>query len=498
MRSAKRTAEAAVRIAGDLWGEGRVEPGRALAGVTADHVRQILRPAFVPEAVTRARADGALVATGIGACPGQVSGELAFTSDDAQSRAAAGRDVILARPVTSPADLHGMIAARGIVTSVGGSTSHAAVVARALGTSCVVGCAAAQIDDEAATLSAGDVLLRAGDPVSLDGSTGELFRGIIPVEAGVGQVDDLADLVARCRDASACEVWGRVTLPQQVDRVRRAGGTGVVLAIDDALAASGNLDHLLAQLLQTEDLSARHFDAIRNVVEEHMTPVLAAAEQLPVAVRVLDFLADDAREYLQQTPLLTAHPELALPLGIPALIEAQCLGVAAAATAAGRSASTIISVRHVSAIGEARSLETLESSVRERYPKTTPRLGVYVTSAAGLARADALRQHVPIQWVELKTIQAIHHGLPPRMLLTREPLDRYLDAGMFGLDPRYELDPTVADQLSAVPESGIRLAMPATDELIADVYRLGFRRYAVETDEVAPTLLCLAKAATHS
>ena len=146
MRSAKRTAQAAIRIAADLLAEQVVTTSGALATLSVEQIRQVQRPGFDPQAYARAREDGRVLATGVGAAPGHVVGELYLDSDSAQQAVKEGKTVILARPVTSPTDLHGMIAAAGILTATGGSTSHAAVVARALGTTCVVGCGALDID----------------------------------------------------------------------------------------------------------------------------------------------------------------------------------------------------------------------------------------------------------------------------------------------------------------------------------------------------------------
>ena len=175
VRSAKRTPEAAVRIAADLLADGTAAPARALALVTGEQLRQAQRPGFDPHALATARAQGRVLLTGIGACPGQVSGELVLDPDRAKERADSGVPVILGRSVTSPADLHGMIAARGIVTATGGSTSHAAVVARALGTTCVVGAADLVIDADARVARVGDRTIAEGEPVALDGASGELI-----------------------------------------------------------------------------------------------------------------------------------------------------------------------------------------------------------------------------------------------------------------------------------------------------------------------------------
>ncbi|MGI4896272.1 MAG: pyruvate, phosphate dikinase, partial [Janthinobacterium lividum] len=183
VRSAKRTPEAAVRIAVDLLHEGLADPRRALGMVTPEQLRQVQRPGFDGAEVVVARDGGRLLTTGTGACAGQVCGVLVLDPDRAKQAAAEGHPVILARAITSPTDLHGMIAARGIITATGGSTSHAAVVARALGRPCVVGAGELVVDERARTVTlrgAGSEdgrVLAEGEIVSLDGSTGELFAG---------------------------------------------------------------------------------------------------------------------------------------------------------------------------------------------------------------------------------------------------------------------------------------------------------------------------------
>lgn len=214
VRAAKRTPQAAVRIAADFAAEGTVPLGAALRTVSTEQVRQLQRPGFDEAELAAARGNGRLLTTGIGACPGQVSGELVLDPDRARELAAAGRRVVLARPVTSPADLHGMIAAAGIVTATGGSTSHAAVVARALGRACVVGAPALRIDAGARTAAIGERVLAEGEPVSLDGTSGEVFAGAIaagtPAEAG-GALGALMDVTALA--AADCAVFGEVTPP---------------------------------------------------------------------------------------------------------------------------------------------------------------------------------------------------------------------------------------------------------------------------------------------
>ncbi|GAA1160070.1 pyruvate, phosphate dikinase [Ornithinicoccus hortensis] len=500
VRSAKRTPEAAVRIALDFLAEGQ-PPTRALQGLTAAQVRQVARPRFAEDDVRAARDEGRLVTTGVGASPGQVSGSLVFEAADAQRLAEDEQPVILARPITSPADLHGMIAARGIVTGKGGATSHAAVVARALGTACVVGCADARIDPGAGTLTVGETVLRSGDEVSLDGSSGELFAGRLGAGTEGSHLEQVDDLLARCREMAGCEVYARVTLPSHVEQARRTGATGLVTAIDDVLAATGHLDDLVSALMSRRTIGADTARQLEDAVATALAPVLAEAGEQDVNVRALDFIADESREFLQQTPLLTVHPALSLPLGVPELIRAQLAGLARAAAEAGRTLPPVLAVRHVSDEREARALTELAAGIKDG---RSVRVGSYATSGRGLAHVGKLTASTDVYWVELKLLLAAYVGLPARLFNAAKPLDEYVQAGHLGLDPRVEIEgpmrqalETVVGACAAGTRPGVRLSMPVTDDLVDSLYRLGFRRFAVDIDELRPLTFALGKAAAQ-
>ncbi|WP_103382710.1 pyruvate, phosphate dikinase [Pseudonocardia dioxanivorans] len=493
VRSAKRTPEAAVRIAADIVAEGLTTPATALRGVSVEQVRQVQRPGFADTDVERARSAGRLLTTGIGACPGQVSGVLVLDPDRAGERAAGGEDVVLARTVTSPADLHGMIAAQGIVTATGGSTSHAAVVARALGTACVVGAGALRVDEAARTLEVDGRRLHEGDDVSLDGSTGELFAGRFAVSTPAAATGALGDLLGIAAAAGAGEVLARVTLPADVDAAREAGAAGLVTAIDDVLVATGHLDGLVAHLLADGGVEA--LDGVADLVAQEFAPVLAAAGDVEVGVRAIDLVADEARELLQQTAVTTRHPELTVPLGRPALVEAQLRGLERAVEKAGGAPRVHLAVRHVSDAAEATAL-------RELGRGAAVGVGAYVTGPRAAFAAEAIAAAADVLWVEVRTLQAAVFGIPARHLLTAEPLDGYVRRGLLSCDPRTTLDPAVADLLvrvAAAQEAGCRVGMrlsgQVSEEMVAQLHGLGFRRFAVDAAEVRPLLLALGKAA---
>jgi pyruvate,orthophosphate dikinase len=528
MRSAKRTAEAAARIAADFVREGTIAPLQAVAMLTADQVRQVQRPGFDPAEVAAARTAGRLLTTGAGACPGQASGILVLDPDRARELTAGGRAVILARPITSPADLHGMIAARGIMTATGGTTSHAAVIARALGKPCVVGCAEVRIDAAARTLTVqnrtptagdrtlaeGDRTLAEGDEVSLDGATGEIFTGALSQATGAGANADLDSLLQTATDAAGAEVFARVTLPADVEPARRAGAAGLVTAVDDVLAATGQLDAIIAALAgqpdisaatagQT-DISAATVAALEKAVAAGFAPLLAAAGDLEVGVRAIDFIADEASELLQQTELIARHPELSVPFGSPALIEAQLAGLAQAELESGRAGSWVhFTVRHLSDPGEAAELRVIGDRVARRLGHRV-RLGAYLSSPRGVFNFAAVADDSDVIWIEVRALQSAAFGLPARLLLDQQPLDDYLRRGLLSVDPRTSVDPCVDQLLAAVTaqvqarrrcQVGVRLSGRVTEPMVTRLHALGFRRFAVESHEARPAALILGQAA---
>lgn len=176
-RNGKRTGLAAIRIAVDMVEEGLITPEEALKRVEPEQLNQLLRPVFAPEALRRAREEKRVVAKGLPAGPGAASGRVVFNAPDAEEWAARGERVLLVRIETSPEDIKGMNAAAGILTARGGMTSHAALVARQMGKTCVVGCEALKVDYKARAISVNGHLIREGDWLSIDGFTGEVILG---------------------------------------------------------------------------------------------------------------------------------------------------------------------------------------------------------------------------------------------------------------------------------------------------------------------------------
>ena len=198
-RSGKRTAGAALRIAVEMAQDGLIDRAEAVQRVNPASLDQLLHPTLDPNAKRT------LISKGLPASPGAACGTVVFSADEAELRAAHGESVILVRIETSPEDIHGMHAAQGILTTRGGMTSHAAVVARGMGRPCVAGAGGVAVNYGAQTLSAGGHIVRAGETITLDGATGEVFAGSVPMvePRSVGRFHD-ADAVGRRHPPFAC------------------------------------------------------------------------------------------------------------------------------------------------------------------------------------------------------------------------------------------------------------------------------------------------------
>jgi len=227
-RTGKRTAPAAIKIAVDMVNEGVISREQALQRVEPGQIVQLLLPRF-DEAAKATRADQ-LLGRGLNASPGAAVGRAILDPDRAVAAREAGNPVILVRIETSPDDVHGMLAAKGVLTARGGATSHAAVVARSMGLPCVAGAESLKIDYAARELRAGSVTVREGDLISIDGTTGEIFAGELPtIEARYEDEHDLATLLGWADEVRRLGVWANADYPRDAERARAFGAQGIGL-----------------------------------------------------------------------------------------------------------------------------------------------------------------------------------------------------------------------------------------------------------------------------
>ncbi len=230
-RTGKRTAKAAIKIAVDMANDGLIDKETAVMRVDPDQVNQMLHPQFDNATIEAARKEGKLFATGVNASPGAAVGQVYFDADKSEAMAEEeGQDVIMVRPFTKPDDVHGMLASKGILTSEGGATSHAAVVARQFGVPCVVGASMMVIDYERRVMTSNGKTVKEGEWISLDGATGEAFIGKLELsEPNLEEQEELMTLLSWADEIARLQVWANADYPKDARRARTFGAKGIGL-----------------------------------------------------------------------------------------------------------------------------------------------------------------------------------------------------------------------------------------------------------------------------
>jgi pyruvate,orthophosphate dikinase len=289
-RDGKRTAAAAVRIAVDLASEQVISRADAVRRVTPDQIDFFLHPQLSVDARRTAEASGLLLATGLNVSPGAAVGTAVFDPDTAQRLAADGRAVILLRPETKPDDVHGMLAAQGIVTTRGGRTSHAALVARQFGKPAVVGTASLEIDPVLRRATVGDQVVEEGDWLSLDGGTGHIYRGRL--ETFVPDLTDasLARLLAWADEFRRLGVRANADNPADAERARNNGAEGIGLCrTEHMFFAPDRLPLMQKMIMSGSALERREALALLEPLQRSdFVGLFQAMSGLPVIIRLVD------------------------------------------------------------------------------------------------------------------------------------------------------------------------------------------------------------------
>ncbi len=310
-RSGKRTAKAALKMAVDMVHEGLIDEPTAVCRVDPMALDQLLHPTLDPEAVRD------VLTRGLPASPGAASGAIVLDADSAEKRADLGEAVILVRVETSPEDIHGMHAARGILTARGGMTSHAAVVARGMGRPCVSGASAVSIDMVSRTLRIGDRQLKEGDLITLDGASGEVMAGLVatiePELVGdFGVVMDWADAHRRMRVRANAET------PADCRMARQFGAEGIGLCRTEHMFFDAARISAVRQMILAEDEAGRRA-ALAKLLPEQRADFLGIFEEmagLPVTIRLLD---PPLHEFLPQGDAEFAELSDAIGIGVDTL-----------------------------------------------------------------------------------------------------------------------------------------------------------------------------------
>jgi pyruvate,orthophosphate dikinase len=282
-RTGKRTVRAAVKVAVDMAKEGLISREVAVTRVAPESLEKLLHPTLDPDAARE------LIAKGLPASPGAAVGRIVLSADEAEAHAKAGEKVVLVRVETSPDDIHGMHAAEGILTARGGMTSHAAVVARGMGKCCVAGCGALRVDAAAREVRVGGHVLRAGDWITLDGATGEVFRGQVPtVTPELG--GSFADLMRWADEIRVVKVRTNADTPADAKLAREFGAEGIGLCRTEHMFFEPSRILAVREMILAADPPARERALAKLLPMQRgdFAEIFRAMNGLPVTIRLLD------------------------------------------------------------------------------------------------------------------------------------------------------------------------------------------------------------------
>ena len=310
-RNGKRTAAAAIKIAVDLVNEGMITTDEAVLKVEPKQLDSLLHPQFDAVALKKAKP----VAEGLAASPGAACGMVYFTAEEATAAAKSGKKVVLVRLETSPEDIEGMNHAQGVLTARGGMTSHAAVVARGMGTCCVAGCGALRVDEETKTATIGSLVIHEGDWMSLDGSTGKVYAEQIPtVEATVS--GDFATLMGWADAARKLNVRTNADNPRDTEQAVKFGAEGIGLCRTEHMFFEGERIAAMREMILSDNEDQRRV-ALAKILpyqKGDFKAMYKALEGRPMTVRYLD---PPLHEFLPSKSMTAEIDAIAKELGVP-------------------------------------------------------------------------------------------------------------------------------------------------------------------------------------
>ena len=310
-RNGKRTAKASLKIALDLVDEGIISKKEALQRVSPATISQLIHPVFEEKALQ----DAPFLAQGLPASPGAATGEIVFTAERAKDYHSLGKKVILVRQETSPEDIEGMVVSQAIVTSQGGMTSHAAVVARGMGTCCVAGCSELNISEESKTVSCGNLVLTEADVISVDGSSGRIYSGEIPTVL-VENDQELHRLLSWADEFAQLKVRANAETVQDLKTAIKFGAKGIGLArTEHMFFGQERILEMRRLILADNELETR--SALKRLLEfqeEDFYQMFQAVQDKPMIIRLLDppmheFLPKDSQEIKALADKLHKSPE---------------------------------------------------------------------------------------------------------------------------------------------------------------------------------------------
>ncbi len=308
-RNGKRTAQAAIRIAVDMEMEGIIDKKTALLRIDPDQLNQLLHRRIDDSA------QKTILAKGLPASPGAATGQVVFDADEAEQLGNEGKKVILVSPETTPDDIHGMVAAQAILTSRGGMTSHAAVVARGMGKACICGCEALKIDMNAKQFTVGDTVVRHGDIITIDGSSGEIMAGEIPM-IDPELSEEFQQLLTWADEERKIGVRANADNPEDAKKSFEFGAGGIGLCRTEHMFMDLKRIPIVQKMILAETYSER-MEALEQLLpmqQEDFEGIFEAMQGFPVTIRLLDpplheFLPDKEELLVEVTKLQILDPD---------------------------------------------------------------------------------------------------------------------------------------------------------------------------------------------
>ncbi|MCG2783647.1 MAG: pyruvate, phosphate dikinase [Anaerolineae bacterium] len=306
-RNGKRTAKSAIKIAVDMANDGLISKEEAVLRVSTDDVDMLLHPQFDDKAKKEAQDTGKFIAKGVNASPGAAVGQAYFDADLTEKMTKEHKqDTIMVRPFTKPDDVHGMIASKGVLTSEGGATSHAAVVARQFGIPCVVGANAIKIDLEKRVMTIGETVIKEGEWISVDGTTGQVFVGKIPtIETKIEEQTDLLTLLTWADEIAArdgirtmpdgsksrgLQVWTNADYPKDARRARSYGAVGIGLCRTEHMFFEPERLPIVQKMIlaKTGEERTKQLDLLLPSQRKDFDGLFEAMDGYPVIIRLID------------------------------------------------------------------------------------------------------------------------------------------------------------------------------------------------------------------
>jgi pyruvate,orthophosphate dikinase len=423
-RSGKRTAKAALKIAVDMANEGLISREEAVARIDPASLDQLLHPTIDP------KAERDVLGVGLPASPGAATGEIVFSSDEAEEARAQGRKVILVRIETSPEDIHGMHAAEGILTTRGGMTSHAAVVARGMGKPCVSGAGGLRVDYRTGTLMAMGVTLRKGDVITIDGGTGQVLKGAVPM-LQPELSGDFAAIMEWADSARRMKVRTNAETPADARMARSFGAEGIGLCRTEHMFFDGQRIVAMREMIlaDTEKDRRAALAKLLPMQRQDFLELFEIMAGLPVTIRLLDpplheFLPKteeeiaevagamnvSAEKLRQRTEALhefnpmLGHRGCRLAVSYPEIAEMQARAIFEAAVEAGRKAGELVVPEiMVPLVGLVKELDYVKARIDQVAKEVMQETGVHIDYLTGtmieLPRA-AIRAHVIAETAE--------------------------------------------------------------------------------------------------